>query len=151
MARIQHVSLENYRLGHFFPADVVIRIVDESPLFGSDRSAMETHHFVFGDLDENQPGPIQSSQADQIVTILKIAQEAQQNVLVHYVAGVSRSGAVAQFAVDFLGFEDANHQRNWRRASKWHSQIWLARARTLMCRVAEWQPMHHTKPKPSNC
>lgn len=114
MARIQHVSLENYRQGHFFPADVVIRIVDESALFGSDRPAMETHHFVFGDLDENQPSAIQSSQADQIVTILKTAQEAQHNVLVHCVAGVSRSGAVAQFAVDFLGFEDANHQRNWR-------------------------------------
>ena len=43
--------------------------------------------------------------ANLINVILQGNEDA--NVLVHCIAGVSRSGAVAQFAVDFLNYEDA--------------------------------------------
>jgi protein-tyrosine phosphatase len=47
---------------------------------------------------------------------------AKQNnhaVLVHCVAGISRSGAVAQFAIDYLGFEDVMLKQHARNKKVW--------------------------------
>ena len=108
MARIQHVSLNDYRQGRFLSAEIAIRIVDDVSLFGEDQPGMLTHRFVFSDVDECHVDAIQSAQAEQIIKILQSAQQANKHVLVHCVAGVSRSAAVAQFAIDFLDFEDGN-------------------------------------------
>lgn len=114
MARIQHVSLNNYRQGKFLPADVAIRIVDDESLFDKDQPDMIIHRLVFSDVDEAHPEAITALQARQILEILKKAHQCEHNVLVHCVAGVSRSAAVAQFAIDYLGFEDGNNRTDLR-------------------------------------
>ena len=75
---------------------------------------MLTHHFVFADANEDDEQAISSQQANELVHILQSAFAQQQDVLVHCVAGVSRSGAVAQFAIDYLGFSDGNRSTDWR-------------------------------------
>ena len=114
MPKIQHVSLEAYQQGKFIAADVAIRIVDDALLFGRDYPGMLTHHFVFADANEDDEQAISSQQANELVHILQSAFAQQQDVLVHCVAGVSRSGAVAQFAIDYLGFSDGNSSTDWR-------------------------------------
>jgi predicted protein tyrosine phosphatase len=106
MSHIQHVSLANYRSGHFLSADIAIRICDDESMFGEDYPNMQTHRFVFADVNEGDRCAIDCEQAQQILVILQAAKDNNQHVLVHCVAGISRSGAVAQFAIDYLGFDD---------------------------------------------
>ncbi len=78
MARIQHVSLNDYRQGRFKSAEIAIRIVDDPSLFGEDQLGMLTHRFVFSDVDECHVDAIQSAQAEQIIKILQSAQQANK-------------------------------------------------------------------------
>lgn len=114
MPRIQHVSLNDYRQGRYQSAEIAIRIVDDFSLFGEDQLGMLTHRFVFSDVDEAHSDAITALQAMQMLEILQKAHQCAQNVLVHCVAGVSRSAAVALFAIDYLGFEDGNNRSDLR-------------------------------------
>ena len=53
---------------------------------------------------------INDTQAQELVDILKFAQEKELNVLVHCVAGVCRSGAVVEVG-EMMGFEPTNRFR----------------------------------------
>ena len=56
-------------------------------------------------------GPLKfDKQAQELVDILKFAQEKELNVLVHCVAGVCRSGAVVEVG-EMMGFEPTNRFR----------------------------------------
>lgn len=106
MPAIQHVSLTNYQQGNHIPAPVVIRIADSETLFGEDKKDQQIYRFIFTDVNENQTGAITKTQAKQILDILTHAKDNNLSVLVHCIAGIARSGAVAQFAIDYLGFTD---------------------------------------------
>jgi predicted protein tyrosine phosphatase len=118
MSHIQHLSLANYRSGCFLPADIAIRICDDESMFGEDYPNMKTHRFIFADVNEGDAQAISHEQAWQMLAVLQNAKENNQHVLVHCVAGISRSGAVAQFAIDYLGFDDGvskvSHRAQWR-------------------------------------
>jgi protein-tyrosine phosphatase len=79
---------------------------------------MQTHRFIFADANEGDAHAISHEQAQQLLAILQDAKENSHHVLVHCVAGISRSGAVAQFAIDYFGFDDVvskvSHRAQWR-------------------------------------
>jgi rhodanese-related sulfurtransferase len=117
---IQNVSLADVRKGHHIRVgenSMLIQIVDpdlEHPepahKFG------EVHKFKFLDLEKsddciNDAWKIQDEQAEQLVALLQHALEKRMDVVVHCVAGVCRSGAVAEVGV-MLGFDDAESFRS---------------------------------------
>lgn len=106
MPTIQHISLADYQQQRHAPAQVAIRIADTNALFGVNHPDQMAHRFIFADANEGESGVILAEQADKIVAILQEAKANNHDVVVHCVAGISRSGAVAQFAIDYLGFED---------------------------------------------
>lgn len=106
MPCIQHVSLADYQQQNYDLAQVAIRISDSQALFGADHPDQIIHRFIFADANEGESGVIVAEQADKIVAILQEAKAKGYDVVVHCVAGISRSGAVAQFAIDYLGFGD---------------------------------------------
>ncbi len=63
--------------------------------------------FSFLDVNKDENGFISEQQSICIIDFLEQAKKHNKNVVVHCVMGVSRSGAIAQFAIDFLGFYDA--------------------------------------------
>ena len=71
--------------------------------------------FEFLDIDEGMDGfeefRISDVDAIQIVGIIEEAKQYEQNVFVHCFAGVARSGAVVQYAVD-IGFKDPGTYRH---------------------------------------
>lgn len=67
----------------------------------------EVAGFSFLDVNKNEDGFISEQQSICIVDFLEQAKKYNKNIVVHCVMGVSRSGAIAQFAIDFLGFSDA--------------------------------------------
>jgi hypothetical protein len=76
----------------------------------------EVHKFKFLDLEKsddciNDAWKIQDDQAEQLVALLQHALEKRMDVVVHCVAGVCRSGAVAEVGV-MLGFDDAEAFRS---------------------------------------
>lgn len=103
------------------PADMtLIQIFDicatrDFPEEFSRRVAPENRHsFEFLDVEDSNPEfddfACTQEQADQIVKILKDALEADRRVLVHCFAGVSRSGAVVEMAVE-MGFAECELYR----------------------------------------
>ena len=97
------------------PASMLIQIVDpgmDFPLpvyeFG------ETHQFKFSDIEQPDPTgetkAITDSQAKYLVTLLQHALDNSMNVVVHCVAGICRSGAVAEVGT-MIGFRDAGTHR----------------------------------------
>jgi hypothetical protein len=62
--------------------------------------------FTFDDADRGESNGITKLDAETIVEDLVFAKTNEMDVVVHCLAGISRSGAVVQFAVDYLGFED---------------------------------------------
>jgi predicted protein tyrosine phosphatase len=74
----------------------------------------EVHQFEFMDLEQDDPGfgefKITDQQAADLVGLLQHALHTGQDVIVHCVAGVCRSGAVAEVGV-IMGFDDAGEFR----------------------------------------
>jgi protein tyrosine phosphatase len=105
MRKIKNVSLFEYEKGGFSDFDIGIRIVDDMSLISKRNILPIEFTFVFSDVNEDEKLFMSEKDANLINVILQGNEDA--NVLVHCIAGVSRSGAVAQFAVDFLNYEDA--------------------------------------------
>ena len=74
----------------------------------------ETHRFEFFDAENRDDFPdetkISDAQAQEIVDLLKHALANNMNVVVHCMAGLCRSGAVAEVGV-MMGFADAERTR----------------------------------------
>jgi predicted protein tyrosine phosphatase len=68
----------------------------------------EIHRFTFLDIDEDDPNAISFDQAKELVQLLQHAFELRMNVVVHCMAGICRSGAVAEVG-SMLGFIDADN------------------------------------------
>lgn len=61
--------------------------------------------------DDRIERQITTSQAEQIKSFLEDANKEQVSVLVYCTVGKSRSGAIVQYAIDSLGFESLNNDR----------------------------------------
>jgi predicted protein tyrosine phosphatase len=120
MPWIQNVSLSDVRKGHHIRVgdnSMLIQIVDpdmEHPTPA--HNFKEVHQFKFLDLEKsddciNDKWKIQDEQAEQLVGLLQHALDKRMDVVVHCVAGVCRSGAVAEVGV-MLGFDDAEAFRS---------------------------------------
>ncbi len=120
MPWIQNVSLADVHKGHHVAVKenaMLIQIVDpdmEHP--EPAHNFKETHKFKFLDIEENDEcidpsWKIQDEQAKQLVSLLEHALKKRMDVVVHCVAGVCRSGAVAEVGV-MLGFDDAEAFRS---------------------------------------
>jgi protein-tyrosine phosphatase len=74
----------------------------------------ERHNFEFLDAEDDDGFPeeakISDAQAEQIVSLLQQALENRMNVVVHCMAGICRSGAVAEVGV-MMGFNDCEKYR----------------------------------------
>ena len=117
---IQNVSLSDVRKGHHIDAGInsmLIQIVDPAMEFPAPSYQFrEVHQFEFLDLEKsddsiNDDWKIQDAQAAELVRLLQHALEHKMNVVVHCVAGVCRSGAVAEVGV-MMGFRDAEAFRS---------------------------------------
>ena len=78
-------------------------------------SFKERHNFEFLDAEDNDTVPneakISDNQAAELVHLLQHALDNRMNVVVHCMAGVCRSGAVAEVGV-MMGFNDAEKFRS---------------------------------------
>lgn len=113
--KIQNVSMLDVELGLHIPAQVLIRIVDpayepEPPKHKFDSEVV--FEFLDLDSDEGELGQwaITDEQAAEIVAALKHCASNGLNVVVHCMAGLCRSGAVAEVGVA-MGFDDAGKTR----------------------------------------
>ena len=74
----------------------------------------ERHNFEFLDAEDTDGFPdeakISDAQAKEIVGLLKHALDNRMNVVVHCMAGICRSGAVAEVGV-MMGFNDCEKYR----------------------------------------
>jgi hypothetical protein len=120
MPWIQNISYSDVKKGfHIDPGQnaMMINIVDPDMDFPEPKySFKEIHRFKFLDLEHsdeciNDAWKIQDQQAAQLVELLQHAKENRMNVIVSCVAGVCRSGAVAEVGV-MLGFDDAEAFRS---------------------------------------
>lgn len=119
MPFIENVSLDDARKAcHFDPGpnSLLIRIIDPDMEFGQVKFPFkETTKFKFLDSEDGDGIPehfkINESEAEHIVERLIHARDNKMNVIVHCVAGVCRSGAVVEFAVAALGFQDTEKYR----------------------------------------
>lgn len=118
MPWIQNVSLIDAINGiHYFVPNktVLIRIQDFGntnfqPVLYGDRF-VEVHKFCFNDNDDpNDISNITETQAKQIADILKNCKDKGYNIVVHCVAGLCRSGAVADVGI-LYGFEDTETRK----------------------------------------
>ena len=119
MPWIQNVALADIPKRHHIDAgenSMLIQIVDPAMEFPVPKHQFkEVHQFEFLDLEVNDPWgdefKITDEQAQQLVTLLKTALDNRMNVVVHCVAGVCRSGAVAEVGI-MMGFQDTQAYRS---------------------------------------
>jgi predicted protein tyrosine phosphatase len=120
MPWIQNVSLSDVKKGQHIRVgenSMLIQIVDpdmEHP--EPAHNFKEVHRFKFLDLEQsddciNDEWKVQDEQAEELVGLLQTALDKRMDVVVHCVAGVCRSGAVAEVGV-MLGFDDAEAFRS---------------------------------------
>jgi predicted protein tyrosine phosphatase len=123
--KIENCAMDDIRVGDhtdFGANTVLIQITD--PAMEPPIPAKNFHsifQFEFLDLDDADIAKhdddagfaefvITEQQAQELVDILKFAQEKELNVTVHCIAGVCRSGAVVDVA-EMMGFEPTNRFR----------------------------------------
>jgi predicted protein tyrosine phosphatase len=128
MPWIQNVSLSDVRKGNHIRVGenaMLIQIVDpdmEHPTPA--HTFKEVHKFKFLDIEEDgmtnfgdgemvdvSELAVKDQDAEQLVGLLQHALDQRMDVVVHCVAGVCRSGAVAEVGV-MLGFDDAEAFRS---------------------------------------
>ena len=120
MPYIQNVSYEAIKNGEHLSAHnaILIQIVDYGLEFPQPKAKFrEVYQFEFMDIElgdklynEHPELAINDEQAMQIANILRDAYDSGYDVVVHCVAGVCRSGAVAEVGIMY-GFEDTNAYR----------------------------------------
>lgn len=119
MPWIANYSLENIRNGRHLIENgntVLIRISGAGTSFPDHKDVpyrelfSSIHQFDFQDNEDFEEGAMTVGQAEQIVEVLSDALDNGQNVVVHCVMGLSRSGAVAE-AGTLMGFEDLGIHR----------------------------------------
>lgn len=116
---IQNISLDDTRKAWHFdpgPNSMLIQIVDPAMKFPIPKfNFKEVFQFEFLDAEKTDGFPdevkITDSQAQQLVDLLKHAIDNRMNVIVHCVAGLCRSGAVAEVGV-MMGFDDTGTVRS---------------------------------------
>lgn len=112
MPKITNISAFNLR--DYTPNEntVLIRIGDfRDPFFPKVRGGFsEIYTFCFDDTDTDGYGSITGRQADEIASILKKCLVENKDILVHCVAGLCRSGAVAECGI-VIGFSDGGNYR----------------------------------------
>ena len=120
MPWIQNVALVDIKKGSHYdpgPNNVLIQIVDTGMEFPEPKHKFNSvHQFQFLDLEEEdeciEPEmKITDEQAKSLVLILKQALLNRSNVIVHCIAGVCRSGAVAEVGI-MMGFVDTGDFRS---------------------------------------
>lgn len=67
-------------------------------------------HFSFADCNRNEPDYMSASDLIDITEIIKKTKEEGKDLIVSCIAGLSRSGAIVQAAIDY-GFKDAGNHR----------------------------------------
>jgi predicted protein tyrosine phosphatase len=96
---------------------MLIQIMDPCPTWWPTpaHEFQEVHRFEFMDVERDDKWPdeakITAAQAEEIVRLLKHALDNRMNVVVHCMAGLCRSGAVAEVGV-MMGFEDTERFRS---------------------------------------
>lgn len=113
---IENVSLAAIQKGwHCDPGEnsMLIQIVDPDNNHPTPKyNFKHVLKLKFLDLEsEGHPLAPKAHHAAKIVDSLVHARDNRMNVIVHCHAGVCRSGAVAQFAIDRLGFQDTGSHR----------------------------------------
>ena len=116
---IQNVALADIPKGnHIFVGEnsMLIQIVDPAMEFPTPAYKFkEVHQFEFLDLEKDDPWgeefKITDEQAQELVRLLQHAYEQHMDVIVHCVAGVCRSGAVAEVGI-MMGFQDTESFRS---------------------------------------
>jgi len=95
---------------------MLIQIMDPCPTWWPTpaHNFRETHRFEFLDAEDGDGFPdetkISDEQAQEIVRLLQHALDNNMNVVVHCMAGLCRSGAVAEVGV-MMGFNDCERTR----------------------------------------
>jgi predicted protein tyrosine phosphatase len=117
---IENVSKSDVRWGTHMDAGtnaMLIRIQDPATEFGKIARAemfKEVHEFEFLDAETGDNFPeeamISYAQAEELVRLLRHAQDKHMNVVVHCHAGICRSGAVVEVAT-MMGFTPADRYR----------------------------------------
>lgn len=121
MAFIQNVAWMDVLRGDHLPAgdDATLIQISDPALSPPEPKCTfkEIHKFEFCDVEDNGKEPemfeefgMKPEQAKQIIEILERALEEDRNVIVHCFAGLCRSGAIAEIAID-MGFKDTNTYR----------------------------------------
>jgi predicted protein tyrosine phosphatase len=99
------------------PNSMLIQIMDPAPTWwpAPAHEFKEVHRFEFMDVERDDKWPdeakITQPQAEEIVRLLQHALDNRMNVVVHCMAGLCRSGAVAEVGV-MMGFEDTERFRS---------------------------------------
>lgn len=111
---IQNVSMQDIKDGkHFYCGEnsMLIQIVDLHMDYPKPKHAFKIiHKFKFKDWECDNPSSITDEQALKIADALKYALDNCMQVVVHCVAGVSRSGAVVEVGV-MMGFSETEKFR----------------------------------------
>lgn len=118
MPWIENVAASDVSLGFHHdagPNSMLISICDPAGWRPEAKySFKERHDFEFLDAEDTDGFPdeakISDAQAKQIVGLLKHALDNRMNVVVHCMAGICRSGAVAEVGV-IMGFNDCEKYR----------------------------------------
>lgn len=108
----QYINRE-YEADHCAMLRIFDSQLDQSmfPEAAYDGKDVVTLTYVFDDADRGMQGAMTLDMASSIVDNLKAAVDNGIDVRVHCLAGLSRSGAIAQFGIDYLGFEDTHKAR----------------------------------------
>jgi predicted protein tyrosine phosphatase len=111
---IQNVSLDDVvKAWHYDPGpnSMLISIVDHDMENPPAKYPFKTRlNFKFLDVEDEQEHAITDKQAFDIACALQLAKDLHMNVITHCVAGICRSGAVAEAGIA-MGFEDTGTMR----------------------------------------
>lgn len=117
---IENISKRDFEFGLHYdagPNSMLIQILDPCGWFPVSKIKFkEIHQFEFLDLEDHHAAPdeqcrISDEQAAKLADLLQHALANQMNVIVHCQAGICRSGAVVDVAVQ-LGFRDPEKFRS---------------------------------------